>query len=1277
MAGRAAALVPVDLRVVSYNVRGLNGPEKRRRLLRDLATLRTSVAFLQETHFCSTSPPALRDRRFPTGYFDHNPTSKSRGTAILFANSVPFQLQDSHTAGDGRCIFVKGDVAGSKYTFANLYLPNTNQHKYLAKALCTLEAFAEGMLILGGDFNIPMNPKEDSSSALHRIPRRTLRRIHLSLQALRLVDVWRAHHPSTRDYTYFSSVHNTYTRLDYFYVPQYNLPLIRSAEIQATTWSDHAPVVITVASPLLRPREGSWQLNTSLLTDPLLVSEIQESIKTYFSDNRDGAVPPPTVWEAHKAVLRGRLISLASCKARERRKEIEELHTEIRQLEIEHQLTGDAVTYTRLLHSRTQLANTLNPRLQRAMLQTKCYFALHEDKPGRLLARLLRQRRRQTYIPTVRPAAGPPTLDPTEIVRAFRDYYSSLYHSVEEAGTPSSQSLADYLATRIPHRLTDEQRAPLGLPFTAEEITQTIKRQKNGKTPGPDGFPALYYKRFGQILTPHMAETFNALISDHSFHPHSLAATIVVIPKEGKDPQLCSSYRPISLLNSDLKIFAAALARRLQPVLPSLVRKDQVGFIPAREARDGTIRTLNVMQRARLSETPMLLLSTDAEKAFDRVSWPFMFATLRAMNLPLKFITWIASLYSAPNAKVRVNGISSESLQIRNGTRQGCPLSPILFALALEPFLESIRSNTSIPGLEGTSYTHKVSAYADDLLFYVPDPLTTLPIIVEEFRLYGHLANLKLNMDKSEILNLSVPEAMERILRRTHPFVWCSSRLKYLGLWLTRSPHDLFKENFPPLWAAICRDLTSWKPLKVSWIGKINILKMNTLPRLLYLFQTLPIHVPPTFLAEIQSYCSRFVWSSGRARVNRHTLSRPKSAGGLALPDFTLYYQAAHLVRVVEWSTGGRRALWQDLEWGATPLRAGVLPWIAPKHRSPLLQAHPFIGATLRTWKSVLRRRPLSSYPSPMLPLSGNPDFSVGVHPCLRRRLEPSTALKALHFLSGPDLLPPWDRPSQTTAPSPLERFNFSQISHYLLSLPARHRLLRPPTPFETLCLAGRPLRHGVSVIYGLLQISPAPDPPSFEHTWERMLDITIAEEQWRDTYEFTHHGSPQTRLQSTSYKLLTLWYSTPSLLFRMGLRITPNCWRCDDPRGTYLHVWWECPVISPFWRLVRDTVTTVTDLDLPLTPETFLLTHVRCPVTTFKRSVALPMLMTARLIIARSWRSESPPSYRDWLARMEEVRNQEDLVARTEGKLEAHLHKWYHWCAYLPSAECRDRAGT
>uniref|UniRef100_A0A8C5PAH9 Reverse transcriptase domain-containing protein n=1 Tax=Leptobrachium leishanense TaxID=445787 RepID=A0A8C5PAH9_9ANUR len=743
--------------------------------------MHTSVAFLQETHFCTTAPPTLRDRRFPTVFFDHNPDSKSRGTAILFASNIPFEMTDIYRAGDGRCLFVKGGIAGSTYTFANLYLPNTDQHVRLAKALRILEDFAEGTLVLGGDLNVALNPVEDSSSNYHRTPHRHLRRIQRSLTALRLVDTWRAMNPSARDYTYYSSVHNTYTRLDYFFVPQYVLPLVRTSEIQAITWSDHAPIVMTMSSPLLRPREGTWQLNTSLLADPLLRADVTDAIQTFFADHQTAEVPQPTIWEAHKAVIRGKLISWASRKRRALQAETEDLLSEIRKIELEHHTSRDADTYTRLLQARTRLTNVLNPRLQRAILQTKCFFALHEDKPGRLLARLLKKQRTRAYVPTIRTRDGSETPHPARIAKSFREYYSTLYHSAEAPDRVPISLLDEYLKTRIPYCLSEIQRAPLREPMTQEEITAAVKSQKNGKAPGPDGLPALYYKRFGAALSPSFAATLNSLLEDHTLHPHTQAATIVVLPKAGKDPKLCSSYRPISLLKSDLKIFATVLARRLRAVISLLVQKDQVGFVPAREARDGTTRTLNAIHCSRQRGVPMILLSTDAEKAFDRVSWHFLFATLHAMHLPPEFISWVAALYSSPNARVRVNGILSDTFQIRNGIRQGCPLSPLLFALSLEPFLESVRRNEAITGITGHNGTHKVSAYADDLLFYVTKPVASLPEIVEEFRTYGTLSNLKLNMDKSEVLNINVPGEAERVLRRMHPFVWCSSKMRYLG----------------------------------------------------------------------------------------------------------------------------------------------------------------------------------------------------------------------------------------------------------------------------------------------------------------------------------------------------------------------------------------------------------------------------------------------------------------------------------------------------------------
>lgn len=97
--------------------------------------------------------------------------------------------------------------------------------------------------------------------------------------------------------------------------------------------------------------------------------------------------------------------------------------------------------------------------------------------------------------------------------------------------------------------------------------------------------------------------------------------TITIIPKEGKDSTLCSSYRPISLLNTDTKLFAKVLAKRMKTIMNNLVHADQVGFIPGRKGRDNGIRTLLAVQTIKDTGVPGLLLSINAEKASFRTHW--------------------------------------------------------------------------------------------------------------------------------------------------------------------------------------------------------------------------------------------------------------------------------------------------------------------------------------------------------------------------------------------------------------------------------------------------------------------------------------------------------------------------------------------------------------------------------------------------------------------------------------------------------------------------------
>lgn len=151
------------------------------------------------------------------------------------------------------------------------------------------------------------------------------------------------------------------------------------------------------------------------------------------------------------------------------------------------------------------------------------------------------------------------------------------------------------------------------------------------------------------------------------------------------------------------------------------------------------------------------------------------------LGLGPNMLLWISSLYSSPEAKVKVNGLLSDSFPIRNGMRQGCPLSPLIFALTLAALLNKIRLNCAIKGFTVGPTEHKLSAYADDVLFYVLDPLISLPNIMAELRDFNLLSKFKINY-KSEILSLNVPSGLCTQLQAFFSFTWCQTSLKYLGV---------------------------------------------------------------------------------------------------------------------------------------------------------------------------------------------------------------------------------------------------------------------------------------------------------------------------------------------------------------------------------------------------------------------------------------------------------------------------------------------------------------
>lgn len=184
----------------------------------------------------------------------------------------------------------------------------------------------------------------------------------------------------------------------------------------------------------------------------------------------------------------------------------------------------------------------------------------------------------------------------------------------------------------------------------------------------------------------------------------------------------------------------------------------------------------------------------DAEKAFDRVEWNYLFCTLEKFGFGLVFLSWIKTLYKCPSASVLTNSHYSEYFDLHRGTRQGCPLSPLLFTIAIEPLAIALRSSRWVQGIWRGGVEHKISLYADNLLLFVSKPATSLPEALTILDDFSQFSGYKLNLNKSELFPIN-KEAL-KLDYMDLPLKVVKDHFNYLGICVTREFKNLFKSNF-------------------------------------------------------------------------------------------------------------------------------------------------------------------------------------------------------------------------------------------------------------------------------------------------------------------------------------------------------------------------------------------------------------------------------------------------------------------------------------------------
>ena len=287
--------------------------------------------------------------------------------------------------------------------------------------------------------------------------------------------------------------------------------------------------------------------------------------------------------------------------------------------------------------------------------------------------------------------------------------------------------------------------------LTISELGEALKNMKHNKTPGIDGFPAEFLKVFWGKLKFLVTRVLNYSYEIGKL-PISLRQSIIsCIPKGDKSRELLKNWRPISLLSVFYKIMSAALVNRTKKVLDKLISDSQTGFIKGRYIGESIRLVYDIINECDISNKTGLLMLIDFEKAFDSISWKFIYKVLEFFKFPENYIKWIKLLNTSSVAAVMQVGVKSGFLNIERGCKQGDPIAPYLFILCGQIMFYMINYNNNIKGIHIGEHEFKITQFADDTTLFLDGSQFSLQHALNTIEIFGSFSGLKINTIGSKL----------------------------------------------------------------------------------------------------------------------------------------------------------------------------------------------------------------------------------------------------------------------------------------------------------------------------------------------------------------------------------------------------------------------------------------------------------------------------------------------------------------------------------------------
>ncbi len=730
-----------------------------------------------------------------------------------------------------------------------------------------------------------------------------------------LVDCWTEGHQEEKGSTQRGSGptdprQRTWARLDRWLASTILQAWVQSAQVILDLIEDHLGVSFTLVARTAPARgPNMWRLPPWVISETEFRSLMETHIPAFWRDNPPIQGQHRQRWEHFKTSVRDASQSFTMARARQNRA----VEAGLRAM-VEAAYAGVCANPTCLAQdavwqqARAALTTLRADRAREAAVKAGFLYEHLGERPTAWFHRLHKQRQAATTITHVSPPgaeqlvplAGPGGKNAAEA--AFTAFFSAASPGGMFAQRPVSPAAQDTLLASLDTELSAERQTLCDAPVSLDELHAALLGTAKNKAPGSDGLPFEFYRAFWHLLGHQLQACFQEAFDspDAEGLPGSQRMGIITLLYKGKGLRRdqVASYRPITLLNTDYKIMARALACRWGPAADEVVDPTQTALIPTRWIVDNVLAHLEEIDFCQAFQIEGTILFIDSAKAYDLLYVGWLLRCLQHLGFGPNARRWVSLLHGNRQARVRYNGWRTAPFPIASGVAQGSPLSPLLYVLAAQPLAAHIRGLAvrgelrGIPLPDGSvaPYTHQ---HADDLTVHVASLADAQVVMHGPIRLFCEASGAEVHAGKAKGLHMGVAVPFQGVDAGTGIlFAGSQESIRHLGILVGRDTEHCRQEMYTAIAASLERRVASWATTSLSYLGRTYVARQCMASK--YTYHAAFVPAPPLFLRRTADLLATFVACGQRAGPgrpganlypNRGVSSLSWEQGGIRFPD--------------------------------------------------------------------------------------------------------------------------------------------------------------------------------------------------------------------------------------------------------------------------------------------------------------------------------------------------------------------------------------------------------